>query len=276
MYRGGALITTIFFDIYGTLIDILTDESDPQTYETLSKWLEYKYIYLSGDQLKWFYHEEFARRLGTEEARRRVEADIFKNIIEEFEARMGERKELYPDADVREVFKSIILKFTSRTPEELVHLSTDLSHLFRASTRKRIFIYPTVKPALDQMQKKYRLGIVSNAQEAFTMPELGLYDLSRYFETIVLSSEVGVKKPNSRIFARALSNLNVKPSEVVMVGNDMATDMMGASKLGMKTIYVQQKNKPGRQIRGVAPDAVVSNINLFEVLTLVDGWNAKI
>ncbi|HTX43530.1 MAG TPA: HAD family hydrolase [Methanocella sp.] len=269
------MINTILFDIYGTLIDITTDEGDPMAYITLSKWLEYKYIYLSGDQLKWFYHEEFARRLGTEEARRRAETDIFKSIIEEFEARVGDRRELYPDADVRDVFKSIITRYATRTPEELAHLSTDLSHLFRAATRKRIFLYPTVKPALEQMQKNYRLGIVSNAQEAFTMPELGLYGLDRYFEAIVLSSQVGVKKPGSRIFARALSDLNVKPSDVVMVGNDMAADMMGASKLGMRTIYIQQKNKSGRSVTGVTPDAVVSNVNLFEVLTIVDGWNAK-
>lgn len=268
------MITTILFDIYGTLIDITTDESDPLAYDTLSKWLEYKYIYLSGDQLKWLYHEEFARRLGAEVARSKAEADVFKNIIEEFEARLGSHKELYPDADVRDVFKTIIRKFASRTPEELAHLSADLSQLFRATTRKRIFLYPTVKPALEQMQKKYRLGIVSNAQEVFTMPELGLYGLDRYFEAIVLSAQMGMKKPNSRIFARALSDLNVKPSEAVMVGNDMVADMMGASKLGMKTIYIQQKNKSERSVTGVTPDAVVSNVNLFEVLTLVEGWNA--
>ena len=63
------------------------------------------------------------------------------------------------------------------------------------------------------------------------MPELGLYQLGPYFETIVLSSQVGVKKPNSRIFARALSDLNVKPEKAVFVGNDMEADMLGASKL---------------------------------------------
>lgn len=267
------MITTILFDIYGTLIDISTDESDMATYNAMSKWLEYKYIYVSGDQLKWLYHEEFARRLGSEEARSRAEADIFKSIIEEFEARIGEHRELYPDADVRDVFKSIVTKFASRTPEELDHLSTDLSHLFRSATRRKMFIYPTVKPALDQMQKKYRLGIVSNAQEAFTMPELGLYELARYFETIVLSSQAGVKKPNSRIFTRALGNLGVRPSEAVMVGNDMMADMMGASKLGMRTIFVS--DRPARPIKGVAPDAVVPGINLFQVLELVDAWNQK-
>jgi putative hydrolase of the HAD superfamily len=269
------MITTIFFDIYGTLIDILTDESDISSYETMSKWLEYKYLYLTAEQLKWFYREEFDRRLGTEEMRSRAEANIFKNIINEYESRVSDHRELYPDADVREVFKSIIRKFTTRTPEELEHISTDLSHLFRATSRRRMFIYPTVKPALDDLEKKYRLGIISNAQEAFTMPELALYDLARYFETIVLSSQVGVKKPNSRIFARGLSNLKVKPEEAVFVGNDLMADIMGASSLGMKTIYILQKsNRPVSQSKGFTPDAVISNVNLFEVLTIVDTWNS--
>jgi putative hydrolase of the HAD superfamily len=270
------MITTIFFDIYGTLIDILTDENDISAYETMAKWLEYKYLYLTADQLKWLYREEFDRRLGTEEMRSRAEADIFKNIIDESAARSVDHNELYPDADVREVFRSIIRKFTARTPEELEHISADLSHLFRATTRKRIFMYPTVKPALDGLEKKYRLGIVSNAQEAFTVPELALYGLARYFETIVLSSQVGVKKPNSLIFARALSNLNVKPEDAVFVGNDLLADIVGASALGMKTIYILQKSKPSAsQAKDFTPDAVISNVNLFEVLAIVDSWNSR-
>jgi putative hydrolase of the HAD superfamily len=91
----------------------------------------------------------------------------------------------------------------------------------------------------------------------------------------VLSSQVGVKKPNSRIFARALSDLNVKPEKAVFVGNDMEADMLGASKLGMKTIYLMDRNKIGAIPRGISPDAVVSNVNLFEVMAIVDKWNGE-
>ena len=59
------------------------------------------------------------RRIGTETARKKLEEDVFKSIIDEFEARMTSRQETHPDADVREVFKSIILRFAQRTPEEL-------------------------------------------------------------------------------------------------------------------------------------------------------------
>ncbi|MCD1295375.1 HAD family hydrolase [Methanocella sp. CWC-04] len=266
------MITTILFDIYGTMIDISTDENNIMPYETMSKWLEYKSIYLTPDQLKWFYHEEFSKRIGTKEERERVEEDIFKEIMEEYEMRVREEREIHRDADVREVFKSIILKFTTPPPDELEHLALDLSHLFRATTRKKIFIYPTVKPALDQLQRRYRLGIVSNAQEAFTIPELRLFGLDPYFETIVLSSMVGAKKPNSRIFLQALKNLDIKPENAVFVGNDLKADIMGASKLGIKTIYLSDKSLSN--IKGYKPNAVIANVNMFEVLKYVDMWNA--
>lgn len=267
------MISTVLFDIYGTLIDISTDEESMPTYDMISKWLEYKAIYLTPDQLKWFYREEFAKRIGAEEERKVVQENVFKDILEEFEMRIGERKEIYRDADVREVFKSILIKFVSLPELELEHMATDLSHLFRAASRRRIFMYPTVKPALEQLQKRFRLGIVSNAQEAFTIPELKLFRLDGYFETIVLSSIVGVKKPNTRIFAEALKNLNIKPSDAVMVGNDLRADIMGASKLGMKTIYLSDRPPKDRAIK---PDAVIANVNMFEVMTWVDKWNSII
>lgn len=267
------MITTILFDIYGTLIDISTDEADMAAYSIISKWLEYKGIYLSAEQVKWLYHEEFRKRLGADEARR-AKVDVFKDIIDEFAVRVDKRKEMYRDADVRDVFKKIILKFTSPPRQELEDMATDLSHLFRASTRKRIFIYPVTKRALGEMKKKYRLGIVSNAQEAFTIPEMNLYGLMPYFETIVLSSQVGVKKPNSRIFMQALKTLNVDPGEVVFVGNDMTADIMGAGKLGMRTIFVQ--NKEAYNMAGIAPDAIITNTNIFDALTVIDRWNADL
>jgi putative hydrolase of the HAD superfamily len=264
------MITTLLFDIYGTLIDIQTDESSMDTYNILSKWLEYNRVYISPDQIKWFYHEEFARRLGPPE-QRRVESDAFKEIIDEFTAR-ARGIELFLDSDVNDVFRTILTRCCNVTGPGLDHLPEDCSHLFRAATRKRMFIYPTVKPGLDEIVKSYRLGIVSNAQEAFTLPELDLYGLRAYFETIVLSSEVGVKKPNSRIFQKALDNLKIEPQQAAFIGNDLFADIMGAGKLGMKTIYL---GRPGQTVRGASPDAVLPDNNFHEIKNIVDRWNAQ-
>ncbi|OPY28910.1 MAG: putative HAD-hydrolase [Methanocella sp. PtaU1.Bin125] len=264
------MITTILFDIYGTLIDIQTDEDSMDAYVILSKWLEYRQIYLSPDQIKWFYHEEFARRLGPPE-RRRTESDAFKEIKEECAAR-AHGTELFLDSDVSDVFRTILTRSCGAACPPPGYLPESCSHLFRAATRKRMFIYPTVRPALDQIRKGYRLGIVSNAQEAFTLPELDIYGLRPYFETIILSSRAGVKKPNAKIFQAALDDLKIEPYQAAFVGNDLFADILGAGKLGMKTIYV---GRPGPPVRGAEPDAVVPDINFHEIGSIVDGWNAK-
>jgi putative hydrolase of the HAD superfamily len=264
------MITAVLFDIYGTLIDIQTDEAGMGAYDILSKWLEYKRVYISPDQVKWFYHEEFASRLGRPE-QRRAESDAFKEIIDEYAAR-SQGTELFPDSDVTDVFRTILSRCCNVISPAIDHLPEDCSHLFRAATRKRMFLYPTVKPGLDELRKSYRLGIVSNAQEAFTLPELDLYGLRAYFETIALSSQVGVKKPNSKIFQSALDRLKIEPQQAVFVGNDLFADVLGAGKLGMKTIYLGMAGQP---VRGASPDAVVPDINFHELKNIVDKWNAR-
>jgi putative hydrolase of the HAD superfamily len=264
------MITTVLFDIYGTLIDIQTDEVSMDAYNILSKWLEYKRVYLSPDQVKWLYHEEFARRLGTQD-QRKAESDAFMEIAGDRAASASDAV-LFPDSDVTDVFRTILTRCCSVAGPAIDHLPEDCSHLFRAATRKRMFIYPTVRPGLDDLRKAYRLGIVSNAQEAFTLPELDLYGLRPYFETIVLSSRTGVKKPNSRIFRAALDNLKIEPQQAAFVGNDLFADILGAGRLGMKTIYL---SRPGQAIRDATPDAVVADINFHEIKSIVDGWNQQ-
>lgn len=258
------MIKVVLFDIYGTLIDIQTDEYSLSTYEPLSRYLQYKHIYLSPDQVKWLYHEEFARRLGQEPPRPASLAD--------FQRLIGTTPGAYPDADIRDVFKAILSRYGHLPEANLGHEAADLSHLFRSTTRKRMFIYPTVVSGLHALAEKYRLGIVSNAQEAFTPEELDLYGLREHFDTIVLSSEVQVKKPNPRIFFKALEKMAASPSEAVFVGNDLTADILGASAIGMKTILI---GHPGYSIPGVTPSAVIPAPDPAEVLRLIDSWKAR-
>lgn len=261
-------IKAVLFDIYGTLIDIRTDEFSPDTYETLSKYLEYKNIYISPDQMRWFYHEEFARRLGTEPAKP-GSMRAFKDLMSTVSG-TGDRP--YADADVRDVFRTIVTELGWSRGTDIEDLSTDLSHLFRSMTRKAMFVYPTVKTGLDRLKQKYRLGIVSNAQEAFTFPELDLYGLRSYFDVIVLSSEAGIKKPDSRIFRKALDALNVSTDEVIFVGNDRFSDITGSAALGIRSVLVDGVGVP---VTGVEPDARAVGANLIDVAAIIEKWATK-
>ncbi|MDE6584368.1 MAG: HAD family hydrolase, partial [Anaeroplasmataceae bacterium] len=114
----------------------------------------------------------------------------------------------------------------------------DIAWLFRRLSTKYIKLYPKVKWLLKKLKKTgYKTYILSNAQEAFTMPELIKLKLSTYFDGIMISSYYGIKKPNPEIFRLALKNFHL--TDAVMIGNEYSCDIEPAKKLGLKTIYIE-------------------------------------
>lgn len=83
-----------------------------------------------------------------------------------------------------------------------------------------------------------KVYLLSNAQSCFTVDELrscGLYDL---FDGIVISSDIGVKKPSVEAFEIALKTFNIDKENSIYVGNDMRDDILGASRAGLRTLYI--------------------------------------
>jgi HAD superfamily phosphatase (TIGR01668 family) len=103
--------------------------------------------------------------------------------------------------------------------------------------------YPHVIDTLKQLKDKYRLAVISNVLP--TTPAEKVHQILResqlldFFEFVLVSSELGVSKPDTKIFNVALEKMNVKPEEVVIVGNTISTDIFGGNRVGMKTILIQ-------------------------------------
>ena len=68
-----------------------------------------------------------------------------------------------------------------------------------------------------------------------------------YFETLTVSEEVGVKKPNPEIFQYALRKAHATAEESLMIGDEMAVDIDGARAAGMDTVFFNPK---GEKIEG--------------------------
>jgi len=64
------------------------------------------------------------------------------------------------------------------------------------------------------------------------------FDLTKYFDVIVTSAAVGLRKPRPEPFQHMLERLGLSASEAVMIGNSMEADVAGARSLGIKTIHV--------------------------------------
>jgi putative hydrolase of the HAD superfamily len=112
-----------------------------------------------------------------------------------------------------------------------------------------------------------QLGLVSNA---FDPPELLHRDLERFgiaerVDVALFSSEVGRRKPDPEIFRRALAALDVEPAEALFVGDTLATDIAGASALGLATcqaVWFRADEDPG------APEPDFQAFTQLDVLTI--------
>jgi 2-haloalkanoic acid dehalogenase type II len=100
--------------------------------------------------------------------------------------------------------------------------------------------YPDARPLLeDLIDREFRLGIISNATDLARKVLVNL-DLKKYFETLVISAEVGVHKPDQRIFHIAAKELKVPPNRAIYIGDRLAVDVVGARRAGMNAILVDR------------------------------------
>jgi putative hydrolase of the HAD superfamily len=106
----------------------------------------------------------------------------------------------------------------------------------RGISRKRLAVFPQAQEMLEELNTRYHLAVVSDAQSVYGLPELRATGLAGYFSPIIISGDYGYRKPDPRLFQAALQALRVSPEEAIFIGNDRLRDVYGARQVGMKTI----------------------------------------
>jgi len=145
-------------------------------------------------------------------------------------------------------------------------------HLWEAKLQK----VPHVDEVLRVLSRRYKLGVITNtlvSRERHVRMALKRIGLERYFDVILTSVDVGCDKPNEKIFLKALEKLRVRPEEAVMVGNRISTDILGANKVGMKTILFRWNERYPEEIRSPLeqPTCTISSLDeLPQVLSSLE------
>jgi 2-haloalkanoic acid dehalogenase type II len=96
---------------------------------------------------------------------------------------------------------------------------------------------------LGELKQDYRLGMISNTFHQSFQPLREKFELDSYFEYIIPSYEVGLIKPNPKIFMLALEKFEVRPDEAIMVGDNWNDDVLGARAVGMRGILIDRSNR---------------------------------
>ena len=93
-------------------------------------------------------------------------------------------------------------------------------------------------------EKGYRLSVVSNFDHAPTARELLVkFGIADFFEHIVISEDVGWRKPHRKIFEFALARLGEDPSDAIFIGDNLEADIMGSSDCGIDSVWVKRKEQ---------------------------------
>ena len=215
--------TDLIFDLYGTLVDIHTEEDDTVWAKT-ALYFGYYGAHYTGAGLK----------------------EAFQTRMAEKKAKAGQNYECFPDLPVEPVFAELFRR--RGITENADALGLNAAQLFRIASTDYIRLYPGVTEALTALREKgYRLWLLSNAQRVFTAFELNFLGLAPYFDGIYISSDYSCRKPDIRFFTALLEEQKQDAKNCLMIGNDLDTDIAGAKNAGLATLYMHTNLTPPQQ-----------------------------
>ncbi len=127
--------------------------------------------------------------------------------------------------------------------------------------------FPETESALEDLGSKYRLGVVTNtSSEKVANGVLRRLDLNRFFECVVMSAELGIRKPYPGIFLFALREMRLEAKDTIFVGDSYRHDVVGSLRAGMRSCFVGDQNEVSERVPG--PDVVVKSIS--EISGVID------
>lgn len=206
-------IRAVFFDLYGTLIRIHTQEDD-----LTRVWKPLSYLY--------GYH-------GAAYTPRTLRA-AYRREIQKRETAAGTP---WAEVDLAEVFAALYrAKGVENPSPETVRVT---GMMLRACSTRVSELYPGAAQLLDALRGAgKKVLLLSNAQRLFTEPEMKRLGLWERFDEIFISSDHGIKKPDPDYFRLALQAAGVPAQNCLMVGNSPRDDMAPARALGIRTCFL--------------------------------------
>ena len=118
---------------------------------------------------------------------------------------------------------------------------------------------------LDELKGKYKLLLLTNGSPDLQNTKLTITpELVPYFDEIVISGDFGRGKPDPTIFEHALERMGLKKDEAIMVGDNLMTDILGASRAGIKSVWINRHDKERNE---VVPTYEITHLEqLFPIL----------
>ena len=165
---------------------------------------------------------------------------------------------------VKNVLKSILERSGFHSIPEAI-LTKSLADMHLITQAHWIAEADTLCTLENLREKGYRLALISNASDdPNTQVLVDKLGARAYFEVIISSAALGIRKPDPKIFEDALKRMNLSPEKVAMVGDTLRADILGAYNAGIFSIWITRRaNSSGNRAYAetIFPDAQIETLS---------------
>jgi len=172
---------------------------------------------------------------------RKSPSQLFTSYKQGYKVNEAFRTRHHVEIPIQAWMVQLLRQALGREPED--GLVEEAIKIIVSARAENAVVFPDSRPLLERLSKRgIKLGIVSNVSSHDVAVEiLRKVGLLEYFDTVVTSAFVGIRKPDPGIFLYALMQFKLQPREAVIVGDSETHDVFGGSITGMKTVLVSKR-----------------------------------
>ncbi|MBW2272454.1 MAG: HAD family hydrolase [Deltaproteobacteria bacterium] len=242
---AGLPVRALLFDLFDTLVDLYMEKLPHFRHRGLALPASARAIHAALPTRAGIDFDTFARALGQLDAQFLVshyKKDIELPSVQRFStlsARLG-----LPDEGLPEILAQVHMDLLRE------EVAMPLHHLELLAT----------------LGRRVRIGVCSNFSHSRAATGiLEDYGLDDHLAAVVVSEDIGLRKPRGEIFLAALEALGVGPEETLHVGDNLAADVTGAAALGIRTVWVTRRVSDPEELltrhAGPRPDYRIADLN---------------
>ncbi len=123
------------------------------------------------------------------------------------------------------------------------HLASRMGKEYLELSVLKTNLFPGTHEILNYLKPSYNLYILTNGFRETQVQKLQNCDLEKYFDEIFTSETIGYNKPHSKIFQWAVTAVNAKKKDCLMIGDDQQVDIKGAKSYGLDTVFFNPENE---------------------------------
>lgn len=209
----------------------------------------YKHIFFDLDHTLWDFNrnsEETLEELFEVYSLKELGIEAFQDFLKTYREVNDQKWELYRNNKITKDelratrFYDTLLAFEIDHPE----LARKIDEEYITKSPYKTHVFPHAHDVLEYLAKKYELHIITNGFREVQDVKLTHSKLKSYFNHKITSESIGVNKPDPKIFTHALRLTDAKRTESLMIGDNLAVDVIGARNVGIDQVYFNPDRNP--------------------------------